>query len=51
VLANEKPFGPGDNRLTWDGRNDKGSPAASGVYFIRPDTRVGIKVARAALLK
>jgi hypothetical protein len=51
VLANEKPFGPGDNHLTWDGRTEQGSPAASGVYFIRLKTRLGAKITRAVLLK
>ena len=51
VLANEDWFDPGDNRLIWDGRTDKGSPAASGVYFIRIETPLGARVARAVLLK
>jgi hypothetical protein len=51
ALANEKPFGPGDNQLTWDGRTDQGSPAASGVYFIRLKTRLGEEIRRAVLLK
>jgi hypothetical protein len=51
VLANEQLFGPGDNRLIWDGRTDQGSRAASGVYFVRVETRLGGKVARAVMLK
>ena len=51
VLANRQRFGPGENRLTWDGRTDQGTTAASGVYFIRIETRLGAKVARAVLLK
>jgi len=51
VLAKEERFDPGDNRLIWDGRTDQGTPAASGVYFIRIETRLGAKVARAVLLK
>jgi hypothetical protein len=51
LLAKEKPFGPGDHQLTWDGRTDQGSPAASGVYFIRLKTRLGAKMTRAVLLK
>ena len=37
--------------LVWDGRTDRGTSAASGVYFIRIETRLGAKVARAVLLK
>lgn len=51
VLASEQPFAPGDNYLTWDGRTDGGSPAASGVYFIRVKTTPGSKIARVVLLK
>jgi hypothetical protein len=51
VLSNERLFGAGDNRLSWDGRNDQGSPAASGVYFIRVKTRLGARVTQAVLLK
>jgi hypothetical protein len=51
ALADEKTFGAGANQLRWDGRNDEGSPAASGVYFIRVKTQLGEKVTRAVLLK
>jgi hypothetical protein len=51
VLAAEKTFGPGENELRWDGRNEQGSPAASGVYFVRVSTQLGEKVTRAVLLK
>ncbi len=51
VLADNERFEPGDNRIVWDGRTDQGTPAASGVYFIRVETRLGAKVARAVLLK
>lgn len=51
VLANQQRFGPGDNQLIWGGRNDNGSAVASGVYIIRLETPVGVKVARAVLLK
>ena len=44
-------FEPGDNKIVWDGRTDKGTQAASGVYFIRIETRLGAKVARAVMLK
>jgi hypothetical protein len=51
VLSREQRFGPGDNHLIWDGRNDQGSPVASGVYFVRMETALGMSVARAVLLK
>jgi len=51
VLSKDQRFGPGDNRLIWDGRDDHGSPSASGVYFVRIETSLGTKTARAVLLK
>jgi hypothetical protein len=51
VLSDERLFGPGNNRITWNGKNDYGSPVASGVYFVKVRTQLGIKVTRAVLLK
>jgi hypothetical protein len=51
VLSRDKFFGPGDNRLTWDGRNDSGEAVATGVYFVQVRTRLGARVMRAVLLK
>lgn len=51
VLAGGKRFDMGENRITWDGRSDRGSTVASGVYFIRVKTKLGAKVARAVLLR
>ena len=51
VLARDERFGSGLNRLTWDGRTERGAIAASGVYFVRIETRVGTRIARAVLLK
>ena len=51
VLARDQRFGPGDNRLVWDGRTERGTTAASGIYFIRLETQLGARVARAVLLK
>jgi hypothetical protein len=51
VLSDERLFGPGDNQIMWNGKNDYGSPVASGVYFVQLRTRLGIKVTRAVLLK
>ena len=51
VLAEQKTFSPGVNELRWDGQNDQGAPAASGVYFVRVKTQLSEKVSRAVLLK
>jgi hypothetical protein len=51
VLVDQRPVGPGDIRLIWDGRNDHGAPVASGVYLVRVKTQLGTQVARAVLLK
>ena len=51
VLESGSRFSPGENRITWDGRTDRGTTAASGVYFIRVKTKLGAKVARAVLLR
>jgi hypothetical protein len=51
VLAEGMPFEQGDNEIVWDGRTDRGMMVASGLYFIRLETQVGAKVARAVLLK
>lgn len=41
----------GENSLRWDGRDDRGTAVASGVYLIRISTRLGDLVTRAVLLK
>lgn len=51
VLSDRRMFPGGNNSITWDGRNDNGSPVASGVYFVRMRTPVGVKASRAVLLK
>ncbi|UCG50432.1 MAG: T9SS type A sorting domain-containing protein, partial [Candidatus Latescibacterota bacterium] len=51
LLAREKTFTAGLNEVQWNGRNDNGEPAASGVYFVRIKTQIGEKVTRAVLLK
>ena len=45
----EETLDMGDHRFTWDGRNDRGAPAASGVYFymLKSDS---IRQARKAVL-
>ena len=50
VVADEV-FAAGENRLTWQGMDDAGRPAASGVYFVRV-TGQGVELnQRAVLLK
>jgi hypothetical protein len=51
VLAHDTRFGAGNNRIEWDGRTDQGTAAASGIYFVRIRTRLGVLVSRAVLLK
>jgi hypothetical protein len=51
VLTDRKRFHPGENRITWDGRSERGTTVASGVYFIRIKTKIGVEVARAVLLR
>jgi predicted outer membrane repeat protein len=51
LLVSDEKFGPGDNRVVWDGRTDQGTVVASGVYFVRVRTQLGTRVARAVLMK
>lgn len=51
TLARGRRFAGGENTLIWDGRNDNGSPVASGVYVVRLSTPLGTRVTRAVLLK
>jgi hypothetical protein len=51
LLVSDEKFGPGANRVVWDGRTDQGTVAASGVYFVRVRTQLGTRIARAVLLK
>jgi len=51
ILSDERLYGPGHNQITWNGKNDHGSPVASGVYFVQIRTQLGVKVTRAVLLK
>lgn len=45
------PVGAGTHTVTWDGRDDAGRAAASGVYFVRLETATGRRSVRAVLLK
>ncbi len=51
VLTRNRYYDAGENGIHWDGKNDRGQTAASGVYFIRLKTGAGEKVTRAVLLK
>jgi len=51
TLANGVTLPAGEHALRWDGRNAGGQPVASGVYFVRVETPLGRRVARAVLLE
>ena len=42
---------PQFHEIVWDGRNDAGQSVASGVYFVRVETRQAVDVRKAILLK
>jgi flagellar hook assembly protein FlgD len=42
---------PGVNAIHWDGKNDKGQDAATGVYFMRMGWRGQSKIARFAVVR
>ncbi len=50
TLANG-PLGPGEHRVSWDGRTGTGAPAASGVYFYRLETPGFVDAKRMVLLR
>jgi aminopeptidase N len=45
------PLPPAFHRIEWDGSNDEGGPAASGVYFITTGTPHGSATRRAVLVR
>jgi hypothetical protein len=51
TLADNQQYPAGVNTVRWDGRNDAGASVASGVYFVRARTALGMRVSRAVLLK
>lgn len=51
VLAANMPLPPGQHRLSWDGRDERGHAVASGVYWLRVETPLGNREARAVLLR
>jgi hypothetical protein len=51
TLARERTFDAGAVELRWRGDDNGGEPVASGIYFVRVQTPLGERVARAVLLK
>lgn len=51
TLARHAFFPAGEGSMAWNGRDDGGSPVASGVYLLRLQTRQGTRTARLVLLK
>ena len=47
----EGSLGAGEHELRFDGRNDRGAPLPSGVYFARVTTNAGQAVRKITLLK
>jgi serine protease len=45
------PSPAGERTVFWDGTNDRGEPAANGVYFFRVDTQDGVTTRRIAFLR
>ena len=41
----------GDGVAHWDGRNERGEPVASGIYFFRIETERGVATQRIAVLR
>jgi flagellar hook assembly protein FlgD len=51
TLANATPFPEGRHCLLWDGRDDTGTRAASGVYFYRIEMGAERLTGRVVLLR
>lgn len=45
------PSTSGPQQVIWDGRNDNGTPVASGIYFVRLSSDQGVLTRKAVLLK
>ena len=50
-VLQEKTFAPGSYQVDWDGRDDLGKAATSGVYFVRMEADGFAKTRRIVLLK
>jgi len=42
---------PGEHRIDWDGRNDRGHPVGAGLYFVRVSAKHNVSVARAVIVR
>ena len=51
TITESKPLGAGDHALVIDGRDDRGAPLASGVYFYRIETPDGVSNGRFVVAK
>jgi len=49
LIDEERPAGP--QAVMWDGRDDRGRPAASGVYFVRLESGGQVRNGKMALIK
>jgi hypothetical protein len=47
----DQTFAAGPHALPWDGRNDRGSPLAGGVYFVRLETPDAVVTSKVVLLE
>jgi hypothetical protein len=50
-LLAEGPFGAGEHRIRWDGKDDRGRDVASGAYFIRMDAGDEVSSRKVVLLR
>lgn len=51
TLASDQLFSRGDVAVRWNGLDSKGTPVASGIYFVRVATPRGCETARMVLLR
>jgi len=51
TLLSNQEFATGTHSVLWDGKNDRGENAASGIYLCRLSSENGVKVLRLALMK
>lgn len=49
-LTNDQPFSAGYHKVSWDGRDGAGSPAASGIYFVRASSGARTVVQKVVML-
>ena len=51
TLTSRRALTPGIHELRWDGLNEGGTPAATGIYYIRVLAGAEAAVSRAVLLR